>query len=1012
MLKAIPTTGGAAPMFTFFDAAGTPLQGQSLSDTLEFTLLQDTSVYVELISNSACANSLNASSVATMFDFIVDGLPTTSNAGLGGTVCEDTVTLSANVPTSGTGHWVFNTSDFISIGSDTDPTMKITNLPSGIPVTLKWVIESTNGGCPADTSEVTITKAGNITASEVNSQSTPLCGVIGLTHQLTGTSVLAGEVGTWTVVAPGLATIDASGLTSNLEIGSNKFVYTITGVCDPTRDTVELTVESLPLIPQVYDKDSTLQSGDFTHIVCESELVVEALGTGVWSISGGVAYEDAVLSPESIRIAGIAPGTPSTATWTVEGGTCRDTSVTITINQAATVTSADITISLIGTSVYDGDTYTVDATDTICYNPSFTYQLSGPSELLGSTTETGVWSFGGGTVKIADLMEMGTQDLIITAADLATDITLEITSLVEPTCPTSTRTMSLFVQGLPTLVSIIEGDTNLCAGEQITLNASGTDADTYSWFSDLNIGEVASPTADQTTFTAATVGNILFADQTGSVTLIAENECGSTLTSDVIKVEVTKLPEPSFTLSQLGSDLSKCAGANFDIVATGITGGGDLPVFTWYVDGDDQMVNSATLSIPNITGVSKEIRLVMQSNAECVDQLASDTFDIGYTIEINSPLANIIEGEDSAAVRLTDYDYICSDYDNLIYTVEGTLLDQEYTVWCLHNGSGDTIPLPTSSYADLSSIDAIDLYFHNQLVAVTPGAVLAGCKTSAPPTSITIDVTPVPEPGIIGGDVICADEAEVGVLLDGSGGIIVYNTTYQWSTDDENLGTSASQPIYEGGTYYLNLENTSILNPDKQCPSSDSVSKTVTGYFFEGHGAGIEKDEYWIDLEGNPAGELTVDSKDYAPTGSYDPSPTYNWYFEGGTSLSNTTDVEFTTLQTQVLVYEITHGGCRSIAKADITVYKSISVPEVFTPNGDGINDNWVIVGLETYKKYDLKVFNRWGNLIHRGTNSSDGVWDGTNMLGMDVSDAVYYYILDLNENDKPVLRGNVTIVR
>lgn len=71
----------------------------------------------------------------------------------------------------------------------------------------------------------------------------------------------------------------------------------------------------------------------------------------------------------------------------------------------------------------------------------------------------------------------------------------------------------------------------------------------------------------------------------------------------------------------------------------------------------------------------------------------------------------------------------------------------------------------------------------------------------------------------------------------------------------------------------------------------------------------------------------------------------------------------------------------------DIPVY----VPNVFTPNGDGINDVWQIVtNSDCWLSWDVKIFNRWGNMIYE-MDSPDQVWDGT-VIGSDriVSDGVY----------------------
>jgi gliding motility-associated-like protein len=68
-----------------------------------------------------------------------------------------------------------------------------------------------------------------------------------------------------------------------------------------------------------------------------------------------------------------------------------------------------------------------------------------------------------------------------------------------------------------------------------------------------------------------------------------------------------------------------------------------------------------------------------------------------------------------------------------------------------------------------------------------------------------------------------------------------------------------------------------------------------------------------------------------------------------------------------------------------------VHVPNVFTPNGDGINEVWqIITNADCWISWDVKIFNRWGNMIYSMT-SPDQVWDGT-VEGKDrlVSDGVY----------------------
>jgi len=85
-----------------------------------------------------------------------------------------------------------------------------------------------------------------------------------------------------------------------------------------------------------------------------------------------------------------------------------------------------------------------------------------------------------------------------------------------------------------------------------------------------------------------------------------------------------------------------------------------------------------------------------------------------------------------------------------------------------------------------------------------------------------------------------------------------------------------------------------------------------------------------------------------------------------------------------------------------------IDIPDVFTPNGDGINDEWIIEHIDMFPEAHIYVFNRWGQLLYKG-QGNDAPWDGR-FRGHFVPSGVYTYIVDLGENmDK--LEGTVTVL-
>ena len=82
-------------------------------------------------------------------------------------------------------------------------------------------------------------------------------------------------------------------------------------------------------------------------------------------------------------------------------------------------------------------------------------------------------------------------------------------------------------------------------------------------------------------------------------------------------------------------------------------------------------------------------------------------------------------------------------------------------------------------------------------------------------------------------------------------------------------------------------------------------------------------------------------------------------------------------------------------------------IPEGFSPNNDGINDEFEISNLlNIYENFELTIYSRYGNIIYKGKNE-DGFWDGiTNegllFRGSLVPTGVYYYVLVLQDPEYP----------
>src|SRR5205085_9787838 len=108
-------------------------------------------------------------------------------------------------------------------------------------------------------------------------------------------------------------------------------------------------------------------------------------------------------------------------------------------------------------------------------------------------------------------------------------------------------------------------------------------------------------------------------------------------------------------------------------------------------------------------------------------------------------------------------------------------------------------------------------------------------------------------------------------------------------------------------------------------------------------------------------------------------------------------------------------GGCSGSAQTYIIkvlpLYKDVFVPNVFSPNGDGKNDQLFVYG-NYIDKLEMHIFNQWGQEIAMLNSKMQG-WDGK-YKGSPQPVGVYMYVLkaDLSDGRKVNLKGSITLLR
>ena len=248
--------------------------------------------------------------------------------------------------------------------------------------------------------------------------------------------------------------------------------------------------------------------------------------------------------------------------------------------------------------------------------------------------------------------------------------------------------------------------------------------------------------------------------------------------------------------------------------------------------------------------------------------------------------------------------------------------------------------------------------------------------------TVQVNVLDLPVLTVNGDSIGCfGDQAKL--LAEGD-----FITTYQWSS-----GESTSQiSVSSSGTYYVTASNICASVSDSlsvqifSLPTAQIIPDTA---IFTG-----DSIQLWVD------GNLLWDylwSPDYAIN-----------------SISITEPVVFPESTTTYSVLVTDTNSCVNNYYVTISVSDK-PLPEIiwynsFSPNGDGVNDFWVIDNIEDYENSMLEIFNRDGNKVFSAKNYQND-WDGK-YHDKDVPAHTYFFILDPGVEGVEIIKGHVTIIR
>jgi gliding motility-associated-like protein len=355
-----------------------------------------------------------------------------------------------------------------------------------------------------------------------------------------------------------------------------------------------------------------------------------------------------------------------------------------------------------------------------------------------------------------------------------------------------------------------------------------------------------------------------------------------------------------------------------------------------------------------------------------------------------------VEGTDTIYVTKSDVGFAANDS---LFCDKGTVAFAESVIsngtingyrWEFGDGNFSTQQEPVHHYAMTGAYDV-------QLVVTTQN----GCADTAF-KSHYIKVVASPVIAIGGNAPICMQK-----VLNFKGQLLQTDTSllaWKWDFGNGN-GSSLQDPPAQrfnaAGDYPVQLL---VLN-SSGC--ADTVNATVTIYPLPQIQAGPDKII--------PVGSSVL----LSATGS----PVINYAWTPATQLSCADcagPVASPKFNTKYTIKVRDSNGCENTAAIMISVTcsdKNVFIPNTFSPNNDGMNDVFYARGTGLFSIKNMRIFNRWGELVFIKANLSANDpamgWNGT-YRGKKASADVYTYAIDIIcENDEVVTyKGNITLIQ
>ena len=514
---------------------------------------------------------------------------------------------------------------------------------------------------------------------------------------------------------------------------------------------------------------------------------------------------------------------------------------------------------------------------------------------------------------------------------------------------------------------------------------------------------------------------------------LISNSCLSTSTVTQLQV----VPLPDLIQNNIGIDTPICLGENATILVSSIPNGSyDITIegfgantfletnFNLIVENGFGIINipSSLITQPGITtfqfnsitntltGCNNDINNVLISlEILGAPQLTQDQIQIS-SICLGDNLQIIIEN----ANQLQDADF------NLQYEILGpnTFISETGTISLV---SGNA----TFEIGSNLLFETGDFTFNVLQILNTNTNCIGSLNLSIPFTIHPLPVTLQPVI-VFQNPIQCVNESNVATI---NFGFALPNGEY-----DINYSLSGAVNFNETITITVVNGEASIEIPDTVLNNSGTVVLELFGFDFFTNICGTSSvlnatQEFLIETASTPTlvSEVPTLCEEDSPTIAllFDYVTSSNeivWYdaFSGGNIIPNSS-----LLQNGFTYYagSVSNAGCESDNRIGITItietcIVSILIPDGFSPNNDGVNDQFEIVNIrDLYPNFTIEIYNRYGNIVFKG-NASMEDWDGNNNQGgIKLNDSVlpngvYFYIINFNDGITNAKQGRVYLNR